>query len=71
MFTIRFMKQGKKGHISFSCSEYETTHKDGSVEVRMVMKDGSDVFEEVGPEQLHSIAYVTNEAGRTIDKVTL
>lgn len=71
MFTIRFIKHGGKGHRSYSCTEYETTHKDGIVEVRMVLKDGSEYYEQVGPEEPYDIAYVTNEAGRTIDKVVL
>ena len=74
MFTIRFIKHGGRGHKSFSCSEYEVNLDNGTaevVEVRMVLKDGSEYFEQIGPKEPFDIAYVTNEAGRTIDKIVL
>ena len=74
MFTIRFIKHGGRGHRSFACSEYEVNLNNEEttlVEVRMVLKDGSEYFEQVGPKEPYDIAYVTNEAGRTIDKITL
>ena len=71
MFTIRFIKNGGKGHRSYSCSEYETTIRDEFIEVRMVLKCGTEIDELVGAGQDYELAYVTNEAGRTIDKVTL
>jgi len=69
MFTVRFIKHGGKGHKSYACSEYETIYKDEYVEVRMVLKDGSEYFEQIGDKEPYDIAYVTNEAGRTIDKI--
>lgn len=69
MFTIKFIKLGGRGHRSFCCSEYETSLDDITIEVRMVMSDGEEVTENVGPDSDYSVAYVTNEAGRTIDKV--
>ena len=69
MFTIRFIKHGGRGHVSFSASQYETIHGDENVEVRMILKDGSEYFEQVGPKEPYDIAYVTNETGRTIDKI--
>lgn len=69
MFTIRFIKHGGNGHKSYACAEYETEMKDEFVEVRMVLKDGSEYFEQVGDKEPYDIAYVTNEAGRTIDKI--
>jgi len=69
MFTIRFIKHGGSGHVSFSATSYETTHDDDYVEVKMQLKDGSEYYEQVGPKQPYDLAYVTNEAGRTIDKI--
>ena len=71
MFTIRFIKHGGRGHVSFSCTSYETTIESDVVEVKMVLKDGSEYFEQIGGTQPYDIAYVTNEAGRTIDKIAL
>lgn len=70
MFTIRFIKHDGKGHTSYSCSSYSTNHRDGYVDVRMVMKEG-DYHEQVGDEQPYGVAYVTNEAGKTIDKIAV
>lgn len=69
MFTIRFIKHGGNGHKSFACTEYETVFKDTCVEVRMVLKDGTEYFEQIGDNEPYDVAYVTNEAGRTIDKI--
>lgn len=69
MFTIRFIKHGGNGHKSYACSEYETTHQGEYVEIRMVLKSGEEYFEQIGAKQPYDIAYVTNEAGRTIDKI--
>lgn len=73
MFTIRFIKHGGTGHRSFACSEYEVDRASGAgvVEIRMVLKDGAEYFEQIGPTEPYDVAYVTNEAGRTIDKIVL
>lgn len=71
MFTIRFIKHGGNGHKSYACSEYETSHEGEYVEVRMVLKSGEEYFEQIGATQPYDIAYVTNEAGRTIDKIVV
>jgi len=72
MFTIRFIKHGGRGHTSYSASQYETIVSEADVvEVRMVLKDGSEYFEQIGPTVPYDIAYVTNEAGKTIDKIVL
>jgi hypothetical protein len=71
MFTIRFIKHGGRGHKSYACIEYETTHGTDEVEVKMVLKDNTEYFEQIGPNTPYDVAYVTNEAGRTIDKIVV
>jgi hypothetical protein len=70
MFTIRFIKHGGRGHVSYSCTSYETTHNERNIEVKMALKDGTEYYEQIGATEPFDIAYVTNEAGRTIDKIT-
>jgi len=69
MFTIRFIKHGGNGHVSYSATSYETTHRETTVEVKMQLQDGSEYHEQIGAAEPFDIAYVTNAAGRTIDKI--
>ena len=71
MFTIRFIKHGGRGQTSYCCTKYDTEYRDGILEVVMILKDGNEYFEQIGPSEPYDIAYVTNEAGRTIDKLVL
>jgi hypothetical protein len=71
MFTIRFIKHGGRGQTSYICRKYETNVSDGYLEVVMTLKDETEYFEQIGPTEPYDIAYVTNEAGRTIDKLVL
>lgn len=71
MFTIRFIKHGGRGHTAYSCAKYSTVLETDHTEVCMTTADGEQVFEQIGPTEPYDIAYVTNEAGRTIDKITV
>ncbi len=71
MFTIRFIKHGGRGTQNYSVTSYETDIGDNCVDVAMTLKDGSTYHEQIGPTQPYDIAYVTNEAGKTIDKIVL
>lgn len=71
MFTIRFIKHGGMGHVSYSAGFYETTRRENMAEVKMTMSDGSEYYEQIGPTEPFDIAYVTNDNGRTIDKIVL
>lgn len=71
MFTIRFIKHGGRGQTSYICRKYDTEYRDGLLEVEMTFKDDTVYFEQIGPTEPYDIAYVTNEAGRTIDKLVL
>ena len=71
MFTIRFIKHGGRGQTSYTCRKYETVIGEGCLEVILTLKDDSEYYEQIGPTEPYDIAYVTNEAGRTIDKLVL
>ncbi len=71
MFTIRFIKHGGRGATNYSITSYETVIEEDSVDVIMTLKDGSTYHEQIGPKEPYDIAYVTNEAGKTIDKIVL
>jgi hypothetical protein len=71
MFTIRFIKHGGRGQTSYICRKYDTEVREGELEVIMTLKDDTEYFEQIGPTSPYDIAYVTNEAGRTIDKLVL
>lgn len=69
MFTVRFLKHGGAGHRSYSCVTYEVTQKEDRADVKMELQNGDMYVEQIGPESTYEIAYVTNESGKTIDKV--
>lgn len=69
MFTIRFIKHKKQGYATYSVTSYETTHNLDQTDVVMSLADGQDMTESIGPDVLFDCAFVTNTAGRTIDKI--
>ena len=71
MFTIRFIKHAGAGHKSYSVQAYSTDVRDDHVRVDMELKDGTMYVEEVGPTQPYDIAYVSNDSGKTVDKIVL
>lgn len=71
MFTIRFIKHGNRGTLNYVAVSYSTESGEDSVEVRIVLKNGSEHSERVGPEEPYDTAYVANEAGKTVDKITV
>ena len=80
MFVLRFIKHGGNGYRSFSCDKYEVNaDATNSVKVTMFTQaaeqsdEGPTSYvtevEYVGPTDPYDLAYVTNEAGKTVDTV--
>ena len=75
MFTLRFIRHGGRGYTSYACQTYTVqpgeVGEDDFVEVVMHQKDGERTFEQVGDTMPYDVCYVTNEAGKTIDKINV
>lgn len=69
MFTIRFLKRSGDGYVSYLCTIYEVTRCPDKVAVEMVLGDNELRVEWVGLDYPYDVAYVTNEASKTIDKI--
>ncbi len=71
MFAIRFVQQNKD-YKSYSVASYEVKRTlDGSAEVELSRKlsGGDETTEYVGDDEKFSVAYITNDVGKTIDVI--
>lgn len=75
MFTLRFVRHGGRGYTAYSSRAYTVkpgeTEEGDFVEVEMLDKDGERTFEQVGDTMPYDVCYVTNAAGKTIDKIAV
>lgn len=69
MFTVRFSKHNNTGYKSFPVVSYEVTRKPDDTFVHMELASGEICCEHIGGAAPWSIAYVTNQSGRTIDTI--
>ena len=65
MFAIKVMSKGMSDYTVYQCESYGVVSSDG--ECRLMLNDGSDVPVQVG---VQSIAFVMNEKGATIDRIS-
>lgn len=70
MFTVKLIKHGGKAYKSFPVISYSV---DRSTETRIEMElpNGDLQSEEISPSSPWSIAYITNQHGRTIDTLRM
>lgn len=78
MFTLRF--DGHDGrYVVYGCERYSVRYNEGvnpegtitATVVRMFrhIDDDNPYYEQIGDKEPYSVAYVTNAAGRTIDRI--
>ncbi len=80
MFTIRFEMHENNSYVVYQCERYSVRYNEGVTEdgsitatvVRMFrsIDDDNPFFENISSENPIKCAYVTNESGRTIDRIT-
>lgn len=80
MFTVRLERHASGKYDVLSCQRYSVSESEcGTQEIASRFKeirlfrsldDDDPHFEFIGPEQMYAVAFITNSAGKTIDRIT-
>ena len=70
MFTVKFIKHGGEAYKSFPVISY-SVERVTETRIEMELPNGDIQTEEISPKSPWSIAYVTNQNGRTIDTIRM
>ncbi len=69
MFTLRFIRQAERGYDNVAATRYSVEPGQEGTRVILTLPNGTEEEYTVGPQEYYCVCYVTNTAGKTIDKV--
>lgn len=74
MYTLRFIRHGGESYRSYEAKSYEVSRPSAEVVEVALFENSFDeepYFEQIGAREPYDICYVTNQAGKTIDKIVV
>ncbi|MCB1713171.1 MAG: hypothetical protein KDH96_12075 [Candidatus Riesia sp.] len=74
MFTVRFQTKNTDTYSSLNCVRYDVRICPDDVAIITVHStyfDDSGVEFRIGRDQQYNVAYITNDVGKTIDRITV
>jgi hypothetical protein len=69
MFTLRFIRHGERGYDNIAAARYSVEKHEDDSRIIVTLPNGTEEEYTVGAQEYYAVCYITNTAGKTIDKV--